>query len=104
MIIAAYVLLATLLLPVLYNYWAILALDIFAVVFWLSAFILTAVEAARFKDRVDGAYHRYYSYYKRDLARRDTSVSTYRNVFAATAAMGALELRVPRLPPTILPY
>lgn len=33
-----------------YNYWAILALDIFALIFWLISFALMAAQVAPFAD------------------------------------------------------
>lgn len=33
-----------------YNYWAVLSLDIFALIFWLISFALMAAEVAPFAD------------------------------------------------------
>jgi membrane protein implicated in regulation of membrane protease activity len=92
-IITIYVAVAELAVPAIYNYWAIMGLDIFGVIFWLSSFITMAVEASNF-----GTFN-FYDYYfvKRyaTLVKRDTTnAHTYKNVMAATAAMGALELYV----------
>jgi hypothetical protein len=48
--------------PSLHNYWAILALDIFLVIFWLSSFALLAAQVSYlFAYGIDYGY--YDSYY-----------------------------------------
>jgi len=98
-IIVVYVLAASIALPVAYNYWAILGLDIFAIVFWLISFALLASEVAAYSV-VDYTYTDYSCYYyddcskKRDLGldkRATTTVATYRNAMAACAGLGGLE-------------
>jgi hypothetical protein len=84
---------------VLYNYWAILGLDIFAIVFWIISFSLLASEVAAYKIVTYTDYCAYYYYgycvKKRSLEERATDgVYTYRNSMAAAAGLGGLELYV----------
>lgn len=46
LIVTVWLVVAEYSLPCIYNYWAVLALDIFLVVFWLCAFALLASQAA----------------------------------------------------------
>ncbi|OTA68324.1 hypothetical protein K449DRAFT_429165 [Hypoxylon sp. EC38] len=75
--------------PNAYNYWAILGLDIFLVIFWLISFaILAAQVAAAF------VYYKSYSdYYEGyyDLSDYDTAVTTYAACLAAAAGLGGVE-------------
>ena len=92
MIITVYVLVANLVMPAFYNYWAILGVDIFAIVFWLISFALLGSETSTLFAVVecyDG-----YCYKKRDvgLVKRYTDFHTYRNALAAAAGLGGLEL------------
>lgn len=91
-----------------YNYWAILGLDIFAIVFWLISFALLAWEVSVFGwGLYDYGYsggsscydYLGYSYCakKRDVSsmigkRATTDLYTYRNALAAAAGLGGLEL------------
>lgn len=91
-----------------YNYWAILGLDIFAIVFWLISFALLAWEVSVFGWGVydygysgDSSCYDYlgysYCYKKRDVSsviskRATTDLYTYRNALAAAAGLGGLEL------------
>ena len=85
---------------VFFNYWAVIGLDIFALVFWLISFALLASEAAawtittHFGDNC--AYsNTAYCYRKRALAqKRSTDYRTYRNAMAAGAALGGFEMWV----------
>jgi hypothetical protein len=83
-------------LPVLYNYWAILGLDIFATIFWIISFALLASEVASHPIVTYCTFYYFcYSYKKRDvdLAKRaTTNVVTYRNAMAAASGLGGLEL------------
>ncbi|PQE13557.1 Integral membrane protein [Rutstroemia sp. NJR-2017a BVV2] len=105
-IIVVYYLLATLSFPSLYNYWAILGLDILAVIFWVVSFPLLASEIANYTEYY--SYTDYYSgydcsysydgycYYKQkrglEIAKRATTTFyTYRNAMIAAAALGGLE-------------
>lgn len=89
--------------PVIYNYWAVLGLDIFALVFWLASFSYLASQVAGLRlvsyDYTCG-YYSYYCYKKRDLdaigltKRATTDFYTYRNSLAAGSGLGGLELYV----------
>lgn len=99
MIIVAYVLTAELFFPVIYNYWALLALDIFAVIFWLISFAVTADQVSDVYGGGGGGGSAGYSVdlaslIKRaaGLQKRDTSARTYKNVMITTAVFGAFEL------------
>jgi len=93
MIIVGYILASEMLVTGLYNYWAILGLDIFAMIFWLISFALLASEVAAFSI-IDYCYG-YYCYKKRDFSdlskRATTNPHTYRNAMAAASGLGALE-------------
>jgi hypothetical protein len=84
----------------MYNYWAILGLDIFAIVFWLTSFSLLASEVAAYQivtySNDDCTYYYYgYCVKKRSLEERaTTNVYTYRNSMAAASGLGGLELYV----------
>jgi hypothetical protein len=108
MIIVVYYLIATIAVPAMYNYWAILGLDIFACVFWIISFSLLASEVAAYQivtynsDSCD-YYYDGYCYKKRSLnflPKRvaTTNVYTYRNSMAAASGLGGLELYVPSNP------
>jgi hypothetical protein len=95
-IIVTYILVAQTALPAAYNYWAILGLDIFAIVFWIISFSLLASEVAAFT-----LYSTYTTssclytwdgvcYYKAKRAVY-TTIATYRNAMAAAAGLGGLE-------------
>jgi len=104
MIITVYYIVAVTALTSAYNYWAILGLDIFAIVFWIISMSLLAWEVAAFSWAVSD-YSGYsscgydaYGYYtcdkKRDInltKRATTDVYTYRNALAAAAGLGGLE-------------
>ncbi|TVY47178.1 hypothetical protein LOCC1_G002297 [Lachnellula occidentalis] len=97
MIIAVYNLVSSTVLKSAYNYWAIVALDIFAVIFWIISFSYEAwtTAAARwYTSSYTCDYYDYYCYKKRDaplVSRATTDVATYRNVMAAAAGLGGLE-------------
>jgi hypothetical protein len=109
MIIVVYNLVASLGAPAIYNYWAILGLDIFAVIFWLISFALLASETAGWSIVTyyydDCDYYYGYCVKKRDIAalskRATTNLYTYRNSMAACSGFGGLELYV--LSPHYLP-
>lgn len=99
MIIVVYNGVSALVLPVAYNYWAILGLDIFAVVFWVISFPLLASEVGDYTVVTDDCVYEFdgYCYKKRwlSLEKRDTTnPTTYRNAMAAAAGLGGLELYV----------
>jgi hypothetical protein len=97
LITVAYILLGSFVWPRMFNYWAVLALDIFGVIFWLITFPILAVETIAFSI-VDYAYDDSCDYYdcyyvKRGLAKRATTDwTTYRNAMAAAAGISGLEL------------
>lgn len=108
MIIVVYYLVSTLAVPAMYNYWAVLGLDIFACVFWIISFSLLASEVAAYNIVTynsdscdgDGVYYDGVCYYKKRslnfLSKRyaTTNVYTYRNSMAAASGLGGLELYV----------
>jgi len=102
MIITVYIIVAEFAVPVIYNYWAILGLDIFAVIFWIISFPLLASEVADFvvfdnynNDYTCSYYIGDYCVYKRSLGLSKRfwidSSTTYRNAMAAAAGLGGLE-------------
>jgi hypothetical protein len=95
-IIAIYVIVASTGAPVIYNYWAILGLDIFAIVFWIISFSLLASEVAAYDvvPYTDTCLYYYYGvcYYKRSLEKRNYGARrTFRNAMAAASGLGGLE-------------
>lgn len=109
MIITVYYMVSVTALPAAYNYWAILGLDVFAIIFWIISMSLLAWEVAAFSwaygygygssssgsgDTCYTAYGYSYCYKKRDVLdkRATTDVYTYRNALAAAAGLGGLEL------------
>lgn len=101
MIIAVYNIVATHGAPVIYNYWAILSLDIFAICFWIISMSYmawtTAAATYWYEDDTSSCDYYYYGYCykKRDLSltkRATTDAYTYRNSMAAAAGLGGLEL------------
>ncbi|RYP23822.1 hypothetical protein DL765_000899 [Monosporascus sp. GIB2] len=75
--------------PTAYNYWAILGLDIFLLVFWLASFALLAAQVAPLLS--------YYSYYSSTYSEYgyyttyDAAVLTYAGILAGAAGLGGLE-------------
>lgn len=79
----------------LYNKWAFLALDIFAVTMWLINFSLLAALASYWTNPY--YYYDYYHYwntYKRSLERRTVTVSEYYGALAGSSGIAAIELCV----------
>ncbi|KAI0126866.1 hypothetical protein BJ170DRAFT_421668 [Xylariales sp. AK1849] len=76
--------------PALYNYWAILALDIFLVIFWLISFALLAAQVAPYM----GGYS--YCDYWGDCYTESLSDAqmTYAACLAAAAGIGGLEFLI----------
>jgi len=78
--------------PTAYNYWAILGLDIFLLVFWLASFALLASQVAAFMS-----YYSYYSSYSSSYSdyytysTYDAAVITYAAILAGAAGLGGLE-------------
>lgn len=78
----------------LYNKWAFLALDIFAVIMWLINFSLLAALASYWTD---ASYYNYYYYYynkKRSLEKRVVTVGEYYGALAGSSGIAAIELYV----------
>ena len=86
MIATVYVLAATEFVVKVYNYWAILGLDITLVILWLIAFSLTASNSSNYDHYYDD------SYYFDDVYYYYNNSSTYRNVLRVCAIFGAFEL------------
>ncbi len=103
-IIPIYIIVAVTAAPIIYNYWAILGLDIFAIVFWIISFALLASEIAPYFGKYTYtapstcAYEYAGVCYKNkrglEFAKRSiySEVITYRNSLAAAAGLGGLEL------------
>jgi len=100
MIISIYIIVASTGAPIMYNYWAILGLDIFAIVFWITSFSLLASEVAAYQvvtyttDTCIWEYDGYCYKNKRSMnmmKRSTTDVYTYRNAMAAASGLGGLE-------------
>jgi hypothetical protein len=93
-----YIIVAGLVFPVAYNYWAVLALDIFAILFWLISFPLLASRVAREgkNGSVSGADGSTDCFWGPCfvLLKRGTDFYTFRNSMAAASSLGALELCV----------
>ncbi|KAF7503429.1 hypothetical protein GJ744_003759 [Endocarpon pusillum] len=81
---------------VAYNYWAVLALEIFAVIFWLSSMANLAATRGAFVaiDYNTCLYDYYYCYKKRDtgLTERDIATSGYLDTMSAAAGLSGLEM------------
>jgi hypothetical protein len=90
---------------VAYNYWAILGLDMLAIVFWITAFALLASEVAPFGSSssifapitIPTCIYRVFGFCVKNkrhlsLATRSFSAITYRNAMDAAAGLGGLEL------------
>ncbi|QSZ37769.1 hypothetical protein DSL72_008868 [Monilinia vaccinii-corymbosi] len=104
-LIILYILLATHRFTSIYNYWAVACLDLFLVIFWLAAWITSAVQVRRFHGRY-GYYGCGWYICRRDLLelevrdeldagglerRASTSYHTFRGVFIAAAVLAAVE-------------
>ncbi len=79
--------------PKIYNYWAVLSLDIFLLIIWLSSFAVMAAEVAPFIQ--EAAY--YAGTYSCDgYTCADNTISTEAwavlDSMAAVAGVGGLEL------------
>ncbi|ESZ93572.1 hypothetical protein SBOR_6055 [Sclerotinia borealis F-4128] len=107
-LIVLYILLATHRFTSIYNYWAIACLDIFLIIFWVAAWITSAVQVRRYRGRFD-----YYGcgnfFCRRDLLeleerddlnlggsnglekRARTSYHNFRAVYIAATVLAAVE-------------
>ena len=90
MMTTAYNILSSEIYPIAYNYWVVLSLDRFLVIFWLISFALTASEAEQYNQL--SAYDCLDRLMRRQGCFYDTSLSTHRNILRVTAAFGAFEL------------
>ncbi|TGO51465.1 hypothetical protein BOTNAR_0355g00060 [Botryotinia narcissicola] len=97
-VICVYVIVASTGAPVLYNYWAVLGLDIIAVILWVVSFPILASQIANavtVQETCDSYYdYCYYYKHKRGLGlakRAETTWETYKSVMIATSALGGLE-------------
>ncbi|KAH6715284.1 hypothetical protein BKA61DRAFT_604134 [Leptodontidium sp. MPI-SDFR-AT-0119] len=97
LVIAIYNIVTIIIHPAFYNYWAVIGLDTFALIFWLISFSLLASEAAAWSIITHYSDNCAYSttaycYRKRALVqKRSTDYRTYRNAMAAGAGLGGLE-------------
>ncbi|KAH8734955.1 hypothetical protein BGZ61DRAFT_132744 [Ilyonectria robusta] len=73
--------------PQLYNYWAVLSLDIFLLLFWLISFALLAAQTAYFWA-ASSDYCDYYTCYYGTLSG---SALVFGAILAAASGLGALE-------------
>jgi hypothetical protein len=87
LIVCIYLLVAEYNAPVAYNYWAILGLDIFLVIFWLCSF---AVQSASISYSV-GYYGYTYDYYYDSYYADGYSLAWYA-CQAAAAGLGGVQL------------
>jgi len=86
LIICVYCIVAEFGAPVIYNYWAILGLDIFLVVFWLVSLAVMASEVAPFLRTYTECYYGVCETYQLDGYSRQ-----YADCMAAVAGLGGLE-------------
>ncbi len=70
--------------PKIYNYWAVLSLDILMVIMWLSSFALLASAVAVWASLTSGYYVGYYYY-------TSTYSKAWVGALAGAAAIGAIE-------------
>ena len=79
----------------LYNYWAVLSLDIFLIVMWLASFALMASEVAPYMKAYSSYYSYDSSYYYSSVYSTDYSaLGIFLACMAAVAGVGGLELYV----------
>jgi hypothetical protein len=90
MLTTAYNLLSSKFYPIAYNYWVVLGLDRFLVIFWLISFALTASEAEQYNQL--WVYDCFDRLIRRQGCSHETSSFTSRNILRVTAAFGAFEL------------
>lgn len=90
LIVTIYYLVAEYAAPAIYNYWAVLALDILLVIMWLSSFALLASRVAAIY-----ALGTYYNYYTGNYYAGSTLTGIaggWAACLAAAAALGGVEL------------
>jgi hypothetical protein len=83
-----------------YNYWAVLALDIFAAIFWLASMAWLASTRTSFKypTTINGCVNYGYGgicYRKRDLEKRAVATYGYLDMMSACAGLSALNMYTP---------
>ena len=76
--------------PFLYQYWAILSLDIFCLIFWLISFALLAAEVALAAAYSCSGYYNYSGDYVSSGCSTDSSLAI--GLFGACAGIGAVLL------------
>ncbi|KAI0007202.1 hypothetical protein F4779DRAFT_593054, partial [Xylariaceae sp. FL0662B] len=80
--------------PKFFNYWAILGLDIFLVIFWLISFAILAAQVAGgfvYYSNSSDYYDDYYDYYGYDKSAYKKAAITYGACLAAAAGLGGVE-------------
>ncbi|KAF2810328.1 uncharacterized protein BDZ99DRAFT_563235 [Mytilinidion resinicola] len=82
-----------------YNYWAVLALDILAAIFWLASMADLAATRTSFKypTTINGCVNYGYGgicYRKRDLEKRAVATYGYLDMMSACAGLSALNMSV----------
>ncbi|OIW23986.1 hypothetical protein CONLIGDRAFT_120551 [Coniochaeta ligniaria NRRL 30616] len=90
MIVTIYYIVAETASPAIYNYWAVLSLDIFLVIMWLASFALLASEVAAIYSYTSSTYYDYYtgSYYTSGGLGGATAWAA---CLAAASGLGGLE-------------
>ncbi|KAI2620505.1 hypothetical protein GGR54DRAFT_102670 [Hypoxylon sp. NC1633] len=73
--------------PKAYNYWAILGLDIFLVLFWLISFAILASQVAS----AFAVYHDYANFYGDYYDDYETAINIYGGCLAGAAGLGGVE-------------
>ncbi|KAB5578654.1 hypothetical protein GE09DRAFT_1214813 [Coniochaeta sp. 2T2.1] len=86
LIVTIYHLVAEFSAPAVYNYWAVLALDILLVIMWLASFALLASEVAAIYSYAGSAVY-YYGYSYGGLG----AASAWAGCLAAASALGGVE-------------
>lgn len=82
--------------PKIYNYWAVLALDIFLVVFWLVAFAVLASQVSTLYSLLGlsrSSYYYDYSYYYSSSSLESALFTAWLACQAAAAALGGVLLQ-----------
>jgi hypothetical protein len=85
-----YIFVATYSQPIIYQYWAILGLEVLCLIFWLISFALLASEVAYATSYACGGYYDAYGdYISRTCSSRTLGIL---GLFGACAGVGAIEL------------
>jgi len=97
-ITVVYILVAFFFLPIAYNYWAVLGLDIMGVIFWLTSFALLASEVQTYKSNFDNGFGDGgcidgFCFDKRSIIqKRFVTFNDYYHTMTALAVFGAFQL------------